>query len=62
VGIKTALFGGEGLFFASVRDRAASGFQTLPFLRVADRNDAARKVIARTSSAIVPARSARPAI
>jgi uncharacterized protein (TIGR00266 family) len=36
-GIKTALFGGEGLFFASLRGPGRVVLQTLPFSRLADR-------------------------
>lgn len=36
-GIKTALFGGEGLFFASLRGPGRVLLQTLPFSRLADR-------------------------
>jgi uncharacterized protein (TIGR00266 family) len=36
-GIKTALFGGEGLFFALVRGPGRVVLQTLPFSRLADR-------------------------
>ena len=36
-GIKTALFGGEGLFFASLRGPGKVYLQTLPFSRMADR-------------------------
>lgn len=36
-GIKTALFGGEGLFFASLRGPGRVILQTLPFSRLADR-------------------------
>jgi uncharacterized protein (TIGR00266 family) len=42
-GIKTALFGGEGLFFASMTGPGRVGVQTLPFSRLADRILAARK-------------------
>jgi uncharacterized protein (TIGR00266 family) len=36
-GIKTALFGGEGLFFASLRGPGRVILQTMPFSRLADR-------------------------
>ncbi len=36
-GIKTALFGGEGLFFATLRGPGNVWIQTLPFSRLADR-------------------------
>jgi uncharacterized protein (TIGR00266 family) len=36
-GIKTALFGGEGLFFAALRGPGKVVLQTLPFSRLADR-------------------------
>ena len=36
-GIKTALFGGEGLFFAQLRGPGRVVLQTLPFSRLADR-------------------------
>ena len=36
-GIKTALFGGEGLFFARLRGPGRVILQTLPFSRLADR-------------------------
>ncbi len=36
-GIKTALFGGEGLFFVSLRGPGRVILQTLPFSRLADR-------------------------
>src|SRR5947208_16753044 len=36
-GIKTALFGGEGLFFASITGPGRVWIQTLPFSRRADR-------------------------
>jgi len=42
-GIKTALFGGEGLFFASMTGPGRVWVQTLPFSRLADRIMAARK-------------------
>jgi uncharacterized protein (TIGR00266 family) len=42
-GIKTAIFGGEGLFFASVTGPGRVWIQTLPFSRLADRIMAARK-------------------
>jgi hypothetical protein len=36
-GIKTALFGGEGLFFAALRGPGRVILQTMPFSRLADR-------------------------
>ncbi|MEZ5318504.1 MAG: TIGR00266 family protein [Vicinamibacterales bacterium] len=36
-GIKTSLFGGEGLFFAAMRGPGRVWLQTLPFSRLADR-------------------------
>lgn len=36
-GIKTALFGGEGLFFAAMTGPGRVWLQTLPFSRLADR-------------------------
>jgi uncharacterized protein (TIGR00266 family) len=42
-GIKTAIFGGEGLFFASMTGPGRVWIQTLPFSRLADRIIAARK-------------------
>ncbi|GIP37281.1 TIGR00266 family protein [Paenibacillus sp. J31TS4] len=36
-GIKTALFGGEGLFFATLRGPGTVWIQSLPFSRLADR-------------------------
>jgi len=36
-GVKTALFGGEGLFFATLRGPGTVWLQTLPFSRLADR-------------------------
>src|SRR3954462_13767703 len=42
-GIRTALFGGEGLFFASMTGPGRVWVQTLPFSRLADRILAARK-------------------
>ena len=42
-GIKTALFGGEGLFFASMTGPGRVWVQTLPFSRLAERIDAAYK-------------------
>jgi uncharacterized protein (TIGR00266 family) len=41
-GIKTAVFGGEGLFFASLTGPGRVWVQTLPFSRLADRILAAR--------------------
>ena len=42
-GIKTAIFGGEGLFFASLTGPGRVWIQTLPFSRLADRIMAAHK-------------------
>jgi uncharacterized protein (TIGR00266 family) len=42
-GIKTAIFGGEGLFFATMTGPGRVWIQTLPFSRLADRIMAARK-------------------
>jgi uncharacterized protein (TIGR00266 family) len=42
-GIKTSLFGGEGLFFASLVGPGRVWLQTLPFSRLADRIHAAYK-------------------
>src|SRR6188474_2801028 len=42
-GIKTALFGGEGLFFASMTGPGRVWIQTLPFSRLADRIIGARR-------------------
>jgi uncharacterized protein (TIGR00266 family) len=42
-GIKTMLFGGEGLFFASLTGPGRVWLQTLPFSRLADRIHAAYK-------------------
>lgn len=42
-GIKTAIFGGEGLFFASMTGPGRVWIQTLPFSRLADRILAARR-------------------
>ncbi|MNI83460.1 hypothetical protein D3C85_1419570 [compost metagenome] len=36
-GVKTALFGGEGLFFATLRGPGKVWVQSLPFSRMADR-------------------------
>jgi uncharacterized protein (AIM24 family) len=36
-GIKTALFGGEGLFFATLTGPGRVMLQTMPFSRLADR-------------------------
>ncbi|MDU2240674.1 MAG: AIM24 family protein, partial [Paenibacillus sp.] len=36
-GVKTALFGGEGLFFATLRGPGKVWVQSLPFSRLADR-------------------------
>src|SRR5207237_6409229 len=41
-GIKTALFGGEGLFFAAMTGPGRVWIQTLPFSRLTDRIYAAR--------------------
>src|SRR5690554_1077498 len=40
-GIKSAIFGGEGLFFASLRGPGKVWLQSLPFSRMADRIEAA---------------------
>jgi uncharacterized protein (AIM24 family) len=40
-GIKTTLFGGEGLFFAALTGPGRVWLQTLPFSRLADRIHAA---------------------
>ena len=42
-GIKTSLFGGEGLFFASLTGPGRVWLQTLPFSRLADRVNAAQR-------------------
>jgi uncharacterized protein (TIGR00266 family) len=42
-GVKTALFGGEGLFFATMTGPGRIWIQTLPFSRLADRILAARR-------------------
>ena len=42
-GIKTAVFGGEGLFFATMTGPGRVWIQTLPFSRLADRIMAARR-------------------
>jgi uncharacterized protein (AIM24 family) len=42
-GIKTALFGGEGLFFATLRGPGKVWLQSLPFSRMADRIFAAAR-------------------
>jgi uncharacterized protein (TIGR00266 family) len=42
-GVKTSLFGGEGLFFASLTGPGRVWLQTLPFSRLADRIHAAFK-------------------
>lgn len=42
-GIKTSLFGGEGLFFAALRGPGRVWLQTLPFSRLADRINAAHR-------------------
>ncbi|MCL6459494.1 MAG: AIM24 family protein, partial [Gorillibacterium sp.] len=36
-GVKTALFGGEGLFYATLRGPGKVWIQSLPFSRMADR-------------------------
>lgn len=36
-GVKTALFGGEGLFFATLRGPGKVWVQSLPFSRLADK-------------------------
>jgi len=41
--IKSALFGGEGLFFATLKGPGRVWLQTLPFSRLADRIHAAYK-------------------
>ena len=56
-GIKTALFGGEGLFFAAVTGPGRVWIQTLPFSRLADRFTRRAAATARTSSATWAARS-----
>ena len=43
VTFRTALFGGEGLFFASMTGPGRVWIQTLPFSRLADRIIAARR-------------------
>src|SRR5205814_4430978 len=43
-GIKTALFGGEGLFFATMTGPGRVWVQTLPFSRLADRVITASRV------------------
>ena len=43
-GIKTALFGGEGLFFAVLRGPGTVWMQSLPFARLASRIFAAAPV------------------
>ncbi|MNY73582.1 hypothetical protein D3C86_2124040 [compost metagenome] len=40
-GIKTAVFGGEGLFFATLRGPGKVWVQSLPFSRLADRINSA---------------------
>ena len=40
-GIKSAMFGGEGLFFATLRGPGTAWLQSLPFSRLADRIHAA---------------------
>ena len=42
-GIKTSLFGGEGLFFAALTGPGRVWLQTLPFSRLADRINAAQR-------------------
>jgi len=42
-GIKTAFFGGEGLFFAKLQGPGKVYLQTLPFSRLADRVYAATR-------------------
>jgi len=42
-GIKTTLFGGEGFFFAALTGPGRVWLQTLPFSRLADRINAARR-------------------
>jgi uncharacterized protein (TIGR00266 family) len=46
-GIKTALFGGEGLFFATLRGPGHVWLQSLPFSRLADRIYSAAPPVAR---------------
>ncbi|MFQ5950042.1 MAG: AIM24 family protein, partial [Nitrospiria bacterium] len=41
--IKSALFGGEGLFFATLRGPGTAWLQSLPFSRLADRLSAAQR-------------------
>lgn len=43
-GVKTALFGGEGLFFATLRGPGKVWVQSLPFARLADRIAAASRM------------------
>ncbi|WNQ09113.1 TIGR00266 family protein [Paenibacillus aurantius] len=43
-GVKTALFGGEGLFYATLRGPGKVWIQSLPFSRMADRIFAASRV------------------
>ncbi len=43
-GIKTAVFGGEGLFFATLRGPGKVWIQSLPFSRMADRITAAARI------------------
>ena len=43
-GIKTALFGGEGIFFATLRGPGTVWIQSLPFSRLASRVFAAAPV------------------
>ena len=43
--IKSALFGGEGLFFATLRGPGRIWLQSLPFSRMADRIVAASKYV-----------------
>ena len=46
-GIKSALFGGEGLFFATLRGPGRIWLQSLPFSRMADRIVSASRVSGR---------------
>ncbi|RAV20612.1 TIGR00266 family protein [Paenibacillus contaminans] len=46
-GVKSALFGGEGLFFATLRGPGKVWIQSLPFSRLADRISAAAGTVGR---------------
>lgn len=46
-GVKTALFGGEGIFFATLRGPGTVWVQSLPFSRLASRVFAVRPYFAR---------------